>query len=208
MPVEIIDCEQNSPAWYLSRIGIPTASSFQCLMADSADRKGRATYMRQCAGEIITGKPIETFRSPEMDRGHAMEDSIRMEYAFKHDVEPQRVGFIRNGLRGCSPDALIGANGVLEIKTQRPDILIETLLKGQFPNVHKAQTQGALLVTEREWVDLAIGYEGMPWFEARAYRDVAYIVALSKAIDEFNEELAELVDKIRRFGPPVQPRAA
>ena len=33
-----------------------------------------------------------------------MEDAARELYAFVKDVEPRRVGFIRNGGAGCSPD--------------------------------------------------------------------------------------------------------
>jgi hypothetical protein len=200
MPVEIINCKQNEPDWYQARCGIPTASSFQCLMAERGDGKGRATYMRQIAGEIITGLPSESFQTPAMIRGHEMEAEIRETYAFIHGCEPVTVGFLRNGKKGCSPDALIGENGMLEIKSQRPDILIETILKDEFPSVHKAQTQGALLIAERDWIDLAIGYTGMPTFVKRAHRDVQYIVKLSLAIDELNEEVAALVDKIKRYG--------
>lgn len=206
--IEVFDMDQNSDAWLKIRSGIPTASSFQCLMAESADRKGRATYMRKIAGEIISGVPNESFRTEAMDRGHAMEDDARRKYAFMCDAEPELVGFIRNGARGCSPDALIGTDGLLEIKTQRPDILIETILKDEFPSAHKAQTQGGLLISERDWCDIVVFYTGMPWFCKRAYRDVKYIAALSRAIDEFNEETAELVEKIRRYGTPAQAKAA
>lgn len=208
MPIEIIECEQNTEVWYQARIGIPTASNFQCLMAEKGDGKGRATYMRQLAGEIITGLPCETFRSPAMDRGHAMEDEIRRLYAFMHDAEPVRIGFAKNGRKGCSPDSLIVPDGVLEIKTQRPDILIETYEKDVFPNVHKAQTQGVLLIMERDWNDIAIGYTGMPLFSKRAYRDVGYLTRLNREIDQFNEELDALVEKIRRYGAQPEARAA
>jgi hypothetical protein len=46
-----------------------------------------------------------------MERGQAMEEEARELYAFDHDAEPQLVGFIRNGPKGCSPRRLIGANG-------------------------------------------------------------------------------------------------
>jgi hypothetical protein len=119
-------------------------------------------------------------------------------YAFMLDEEPQRVGFIRNGNKGCSPDALIGDSGMLEIKTQLPALLIETLLGDKIPPEHVAQIQGGLLVAEREWIDLGIYWPKMPFFCKRAYRDEKYISALSSAIDGFNEESAQAVEAIRR----------
>ena len=52
-----------------------------------------------------------------MERGRLQEDDARRLYAFMADVDPVRVGFIRAGRRGCSPDSLIGEDGGLEIKT-------------------------------------------------------------------------------------------
>lgn len=208
MAFEIINCEQNTPEWYLARLGLPTASQFQCLLAKSAEQKGRATYMRQLAAEIITGEPTENFKSPVLDRGHAMEDEARKSYAFTNDADPQLVGFIRSGAKGCSPDSLIGDDGMLEIKTKRADLLIETIFKGEFPNEHKAQCQGALWIAEREWIDLIVYWPKMPSFVKRAYRDVAYIATLARAVDEFNEELAGMVEKIRRVGTADVARAA
>lgn len=198
--IEIIDVEQGTEAWRRARMGIPTSSSFQCLLANSAEKKGRATYMRQLAGEIITGELTESFRNSEMDRGKIMEAEARSFYAFIKNADPTLVGFVRNGDKGCSPDSFIGSDGMLEIKTERADILIETIFKDEFPSKHKAQTQGALWVAEREWIDLIIYWPKMPTFIKRAYRDAAYIATLARAVAEFNEELQAMVARIRAYG--------
>lgn len=203
MPIEIFNVEQNSPDWFECRRGIPTASNFQCLMAKSADRKGRATYMRRLAAEIITGEIGETFSRAELDRGHALEPDAANLYSLLRGQDLDVVGFVRNGDKGCSPDRFIGADGVLEIKTQRADILIETILKDEFPNEHVAQTQGALWVCEREFADLIVYWPGMPPFIKRATRDVRYIAELAGEVARFNDELAALVEKVRRYGSPV-----
>jgi len=154
MTVEIIDCEQGSPEWYQARLGIPTASCFKDVKAQG-EGKVRSTYMRRLAGEIITGQPAETFRSPEMERGSRMEDEARANYIFGwNNTRPTRVGFVRRAYVGCSPDALLGDDGVLEIKTQKPELLIATHDADRFPPEHIAQCQGALLVTGRLWYRL------------------------------------------------------
>ena len=164
MTAKIIDCIQGTEAWFAARRGIPTASCFSQILA-KGEGKTRRSYLYKLAAEIVTGEVTEGYRNADMDRGHAMEDDARRLYAFMADVDPKLVGFIRNGDAGCSPDSLIGDDGVLEIKTQRADLLIATIFADVFPSEHVAQTQGALWITEREWIDVAIFWPKMPLFE-------------------------------------------
>lgn len=201
----VINVEQGTPEWFRARAGIPTASEFATVMAsgrDGGESKTRRTYMLKLAGEILTGEPMEQYTNVHMERGKIMEDEARSLYSFVKDVEPERVGFIINGPKGCSPDSLIGNSGMVEIKTQLPHLLIDTLLRTDFPPEHKAQCQGALWVAEREWIDIAIYWPKLPLFIRRAYRDEAYIAELSKAIDKFNDELAETIRVIQAYGKP------
>jgi hypothetical protein len=135
-----------------------------------------------------------------MERGKAMEDEARETYAFILDVEPERVGFVRNGMKGASPDSLIGANGGLEIKTALPDIQIDRLERDRLPPEHVAQVQGNIWTVEREWWDFVSFWPKLPMLRVRVYRDEAYIKAMSDEVDRFNDELAELVERIRRYG--------
>lgn len=207
--MQVIDCAQGTPEWFAARRGIPTASEFSTVMAKSTDGKTdgktRRTYMLKLAGEILTGDLAEPYSNPFMERGKAMEAEARDLYAFVHDEEPlTSVGFVRSGNKGCSPDSLIGERGVLEIKTALPHILIDRLLRDGFPPEHKAQCQGALWVTEREFVDIAVYWPKLPLFIKRAPRDEEYIRNLSSEVDRFNDELAATVEKIRRYGEQAE----
>lgn len=207
--MQIINCEQGTEEWFRARAGMPTASEFATVMASGrggGDSKTRRTYMLKLAGEILTGEPSESYSNAHMERGKIMEEEARRWYAFSRDVEPERVGFIVNGPKGCSPDSLLGPAGMLEIKTAVPYILIEKLLKGEFSPEHKAQCQGALWVAEREWIDLVTYWPRLPPLVVRAQRDEVYIAGLARAVDQFNEELAEMVAEVRRIGEG--PRAA
>ena len=198
------DLEQNSDAGRACRAGIPTASCFSQILA-KGQGKTRAAYMRRLAAEIITGEPLESFTSAAMERGHALEDDARQLYAFMHDVEPKHVGFIRNDRKGCSPDSLINDNALLEIKTQRGDLLIETIQKDEFPSCHVAQVQGQLWIAEREYCDLLVYWPGLPPFIKRAYRDEKFISELSRAMSDFNNDLDTLVSRIRAYGGQDAP---
>jgi len=201
--MQVIDCEQGSPEWFEARRGVPTASEFSSVIAKGRGQqpsKVRETYMMKLAGEILTGDLTESFSTLHAERGKEMEDEVRDLYGMMFNTEPQQVGFIRNGQRGYSPDATVGDNGLLEIKTKLPHLLVPLILVDEFPEEHKAQCQGGLLVSEREWIDIAVYWPKLPLFHKRAYRDEKYIKELSDAIDQFNDELAEVVERVRSYG--------
>lgn len=201
--IQIHTCEQGSEEWFRVRAGIPTASEFSTVMASGrggGESKTRRTYMLKLAGEILTGEPMDCYSNVHMERGKAMEAEARDLYSFMQDVEPEQIGFIVNGGKGCSPDSLVGSDGMAEIKTKLPHLQLDVLLRGDTPPEHKAQCQGQLWVAEREWVDFVSYWPQLPLFVKRTYRDEDYIKKLAEEVDRFNEELAELVESIRSYG--------
>lgn len=203
MKPEIIQCEQGSAEWYEARRGLPTASMFATVMASGkggAESKTRRKYLLQLAGEILTEEPMETYSNDHMARGKEMEDKARELYAFRSDAEIERAGFIKRGRAGCSPDGLIGKKKMLEIKTTLPHLLIDIHLRGEYPAGHEAQCQGNLWVAQREEIDIAIYWPKMPLYVQTIRRDEKYIEGLARAVDEFNAELAYVVQQMRRLG--------
>jgi hypothetical protein len=208
--MEILTCEQGSEEWIRARIGIPTASEFHTVLAkgrDGGDSKTRRTYMLKLAGELLTGEPMDSFGNVHTERGKELEPDARNLYAFMRDCEPQLVGFIRNGRKGCSPDSLVGNDGMVEIKTKLPHLQVDCLLANRVPPEHRAQCQGALWVAEREWIDFVSYWPTLPLFVVREYRDEEYLAKLAPAVDQFNEELAEMVERIRSYGTDNQLRS-
>lgn len=207
--MKIHDVIQGSPAWLQIRLGIPTASIFSSILAKGEGKMRRSVLLR-LAAERITGEPVETYNNFNTDRGHEMEPEARKLYAFLADEPVTQVGFIRDDAKGagCSPDGLVGENGALEIKSAFPHILIDKIDADKFPPEHKAQCQGVLWVAEREWIDLLVYWPGMPAFQKRSYRDEAYIATLASEVARFNDDLAELVEKVRRYGAPDPLRSA
>lgn len=199
MTVQIFDCDQGSDEWRAARAGIPTASEFSTVLA-KGEGKSRRTYMLKLAGEILTGEPMESYSNVHMERGKAMEDEARDLYTLVHAADPLRVGFIRNGDKGCSPDSLLGDDGGLEIKTALTHIQIERLLKDELPSEHRAQVQGSMWVSERSHWDFVSYWPNLPLLCVRVQRDDAYIANLAGEIARFNDELAKTVETIRARG--------
>jgi len=201
--MQIIECEQGTPEWLAARAGIPTASEFHTVMAvgkNGGKSLTRIAYLNKLAGEILTGEPMENFVSAAMERGSLMEDEARDLYAFQNGVDPQRVGFVRNGEKGASPDSLIGDKGGLEIKSAAAHIQVARLLDGGLPSEHKAQVQGSLWVCEREWWDFCSYCPKLPLLQVRVYRDESYIEKIAREVNVFNVELQQTVEFIRKYG--------
>lgn len=193
MQLEIIDVPQNSAEWYQARCGIVTASRFKDVLA-KGEGKTRAKYLYELAAEIRRGYPEpETYTNPYMERGHALENDARQQFAFEHAVEPVQVGFVRRGRVGCSPDSLIGEDGGLEIKTAIGHIQMERIHRGTLPSEHVAQVQGSMWVTGRQWWSFVSYSPDLDLFHIRVERDEAYIAKLSEAVTAFTVELDALV---------------
>lgn len=198
--IEVLDMDQGTPEWFEARCGIPTASEFSTVMAQGKGGGAsvtRTNYLRKLAGEILTGDPApEGYSSAFMERGKELEDEARRMFAFMRDADPQRVGFIKNGRAGCSPDSLLGDDSGLEIKVAIPAVQIARLQAGKLPAEHVAQVQGSLWVTERKTWEFVSYCPKLPPLIVTVERDEAYIDKLAKAVAAFNEELDSIVASI------------
>lgn len=192
--IEIFDCEQGGADWFEARRGVVTASRFFDVLAKGQGIT-RRKYMLTLAGEAITGEVAESYTNAHMERGHAMEAEARDLYAFNADVEPQLVGFMKRGRAGASPDALVGEDGMLEIKSKLPCLQLDVLDKGRLPPEHVAQVQGQLAVSGRAWCDFISYWPKLPLFCVRVERDESYIAALNQAIADFIGELDGYITK-------------
>lgn len=197
--LQIFTCEQNSPEWLACRLGIPTASKFAMVMAkgrSGGDSLTRRDYMFELIGQRRTGVIEEGYTNKHMDRGHEWEPDARNLYSMVADVEPQQIGFLRRGDVGASPDSLIGNDGLLEIKTRLQKLQIALLLADEVPPEHKAQIQGQLWVSGREWIDFVSYHPGLEIFVRRVYREESYIATIKVAVDDFLDEMHGLIAKL------------
>ena len=193
---------QNTSYWRMCRMGMPTASRFATVMSakGSTERKTRDRYMDELVGEIYTGNPYEGYRNTFMDAGHMMEEEARIAYLAGHGCEnmDHDVAFVRNNHfhTGCSPDALIGDDGGVEIKTLISPLMVRLLLNPRVTPEHMPQIQGLMWVTGRKWWDLFVYCPGFRPHHARVDRDDGYIQDLAHEVQLFNEELEAKVVKL------------
>lgn len=193
--MQIINCEQGTEEWFQARLGIPTASMFSTVMA-GGQGKTRTIYLYKLAGEIITGECAESFGNAHTERGNLLEPEARNLYEVQTDTEVKECGFMTLGDCGYSPDGLVSEDGLIEIKTKLPHLQIDCLMKDKAPAEHIKQMQGGLWISGREWCDFISYWPGLPLFVKRVERDEKLIKQISEAVELFNKDLKEIVNKI------------
>lgn len=197
----VVDCEQGTDEWFSARLGVATASKFKDVMAKGAG-KTRKSYLIQLAAEMLTNEKADSYSNSAMEWGTATEPQARDAYQFMSDNEAVEVGFCKiSDHVGASPDSLVGDNGLLEIKCPNTTTQIITVLDGKVPTTHKAQIQGQLFVTQREWCDF-VSFDpriqgDASYFCQRVERDEIYIASLERELDAFVEELHETITELK-----------
>lgn len=197
----LIDALQGSDEWYLARAGRATASEFSCVLA-KGQGKTRLAYLRRVVAERLTGKPTETYKNGHMERGTEQEPYARLSYEATTGDFVEQIGFIQHDklMAGCSPDGLIGSEGGAEIKSVIPTVQLETILAGEYPSEHKAQIQGSMWITGRQWWDFCSHSPDMPanlrTYIYRVKRDETYITQLAAEVTVFLNEVDALIAKL------------
>lgn len=196
-----VNVQQGTPEWYAERCGVPSASSFDKIITTKGEAsKQREKYLYQLAGERVSGKPQESYQNGAMQRGIELEAEARSLYELRHDVMVGLVGFCypdKKRLVGCSPDGIVGADGLLEIKCPEIQTHVAYLLDGTAPTEYFQQLQGQLFVTGRKWVDFMSYYPGLKPLIVRVEPDKAFQAALAKELKTFCADLDAIAEKIR-----------
>jgi len=198
--MKIIQCEQRSEEWAEVRRGIPTASAFDRIVTMKGEpSKQRAAYLYELAAERLSGVCEAGFVSDAMLRGIEREQEAREIYAMTSEVEVATIGFCLadDGRYGCSPDGLVGNDGVVEIKSPMGKTAIEYLLKGAVPSAYYQQIQGGLFVTGRQWCDFVSYYPGLPLLALRVTPDIEFHEALARELEAFCKELDSICETIQ-----------
>ncbi|MBS1725002.1 MAG: YqaJ viral recombinase family protein [Armatimonadetes bacterium] len=205
-----IDLIQGSDEWLAARCGKVTASRMADLLAKTKTGYGasRANYMAELIAERLTGQPAEKFTSPAMQWGTANESDARSAYEFHADCDVIEVGFVPHPgilMAGASPDGLVAADGLVEIKCPNTATHIDTLLSGVVAGKYITQMQFQMACTGRRWCDFVSFDPRMPadlrLFVRRIERDDAAIADMEAEIVKFLAELDGKVSALRAAKP-------
>lgn len=153
MPKYHFNIEQGTTEWFDVRKGKMTASHAQAIANQG---KGLETYIDEMMSECYSRAEKEQFRNEHTDRGNELEDQAASIYSFDKEIELKTVGFVEHSeFAGCSPDRLVGEDGMLEIKCPDDKAYFQYLLKKEkaIDSKYIWQIQMNLLITGRKWCD-------------------------------------------------------
>ena len=197
--------EQGSLAWIEARLGRATASAFAKIITPGGKlSKSREGYMATLLAEHFLGEPVDEFHGTEWtERGTVLEPDAFACYAFRNDEEPIKCGFIyrdETELVGCSPDGLVGDDGLLELKCPMAGTHLMYLAQGAVPSAYVPQVQGQLWVTGRAWCDFMSYHPGFPPLVVRMAPDPRLQAAFDAHIPQFCDEMLEARERLLAMG--------
>lgn len=202
--------EQRSPEWYAEHVGRVTASRVADAIAKLKRSTEEAAVRRnlriQMVGEILTGAMAEHYVSKYMQDGIENEPYARAAYEIANDVMCEQVGFVLHPTierAGCSPDGLVGEDGLLETKCPKVETHIEYILAGKIPEDYEPQMMWQMACTGRRWVDF-VSYcgalpEDLQLFVRRLERDEKRIYALELEVNQFLKEVDEAIVRLKEM---------
>lgn len=196
-------CVQGDRDWNRLRMGKPTASAFDKLITakkwEPTKGETRRAYAIYLLTELILDEPLSGVSTASMQYGHSTEGTARAAYEMLAGAEVQTVGFCTNDemTYGASPDAFVGVEGSLEIKSPfKPEIHVEYLMKPEsLVEEYFVQVQGQLFVTGRQWTDLISYHPAFKMVKVRCLPHPEFQSKLAVAVHSFCAEFADLVTR-------------
>jgi hypothetical protein len=203
------DVAQYSEEHDRLRLGIPTSSNFHKIITPQGKpSKQWREYACVLIAERILHTKLEFYNSPAMERGLIVEAEAADWYEFDRDVSAERVGFITDDMHtmGCSPDRLVGDDGLLEIKAPLPHTQVEYWISGEISERFRPQLQGQLYISQRSWVDILCWHDVLPKLVVRVEPDEKFIAVLDRELQIFNYFIERVMEKIGTMSElPIPP---
>jgi putative phage-type endonuclease len=208
---------QGSAEWHQERLGKATASKIADIIARTKTGygAGRANYAAQLIAERLTGTPTEGFTNAAMAWGNEKEPEARELYEFVTGRFVDQIGFVPHpviAMSGASPDGLVGADGLLEIKCPQTATHLDTLTGQAIPAKYQTQMLWQMACTGRAWCDFASYDPRMPphmrLFIRRLERDEARIAEMEAEVSAFLAEIDARIEQLKGLYPEPQAVAA
>lgn len=194
---------QGTEEWYAARLGKVTASRIRDVVAKikTGEAAARRDYRIQLVTERLTGQKEASYTSPDMQWGTDTEPMARAAYEAETGNLVAEVGMIDHptiDMTGASPDGLVGAEGMLEIKCPKTATHLQTLMDGKAPTQYIPQMQWQMACAGRQWVDFVSYDPRLPeqyqLFIVRVQRDNELIETLEKEVVAFLQEVDATIE--------------
>ena len=198
--------EQGTEAWLQLRLGKVTASRVADIMAKTKTgvSASRGNYLIELALQRVTGNIEPMYTNDAMAWGTATEPQARVDYEVKTGNFVDQIAFVEHPTIewfGCSPDGLVGNDGLIEIKCPNSATHWATIKDGKPPNKYVIQMQTQMACTNRKWCDFVSFDPRMPersqLFICRVERDQTMIDEIEAEIKKFLSEVESEVNLMK-----------
>lgn len=211
--------EQGSDAWKALRAGKVTASRVADVLSkpkkkedkdknkdkNESETAGRKNYRMDLVAERLTGKTADSFASSAMQWGTEQEPFARIAYETHKGLFVEQVPFVDHPTIewfGCSPDGLVGEDGLLEIKAPNTTTHLEYIEIGKPPARYIPQMMCQMACTGRKFCDF-VSYDprlpdDLQLFVVRLERDDAYIKNMETEVIKFLQEVEETLGMLKK----------
>jgi hypothetical protein len=200
--MRIIDIRQQTEEWDHWR-NRPTASEFHKFITPA---KGEYSSQATAYAAKIIAKRLGVYTEPPpsfwMEWGTEHEPNAKLSYTKETGCEIQDVGFVlpdNTDAYGCSPDGLVGDDGLIEIKCPAPETLVAYTAYGELPLKYKPQIQGQLFITGREWCDFYVWHPELTPFLLRIEPDEEYHEKIADGLLKLLCECEEIAARVSKM---------
>lgn len=202
------DLIQGSEEWHAARCGLLTASEVKLILTPTlkvANNEKTRAHVWELAAQRITEYVEPTYIGDAMLRGHEDEILARALYAERYNPV-RETGFVTNDgfgfTLGCSPDGLVGDDGMIECKSRIQKYQVQTIVEefraaGTIPDDFILQVQAGLLICDRNWCDFISYSGGLPMAVIRVEANAEIQDAILTAATGFEERIAEAMQDYR-----------
>lgn len=178
----------------------PTASDFYKFVTPA---KGQYSAQATAYAAVIVAKRLGVYTEAPpsfwMTWGIENEPAAKEAYTHRTGRAIEEVGFCvpdATDAYGCSPDGLIGTEGLLEVKCPAPETLIAYHGAGELPDQYRPQVQGQMLVTGRRWCDFWAWHPSVTPFLLRVEADPVYQENIADCLYQLLKEIRHIEERM------------
>ena len=190
--------QQGTAEWHELRRGKVTASRVADILArtKSGASASRQNYLIELALQRVTKTIEESYTNAAMQHGVDTEPQARVAYEVASFNFVDQVPFIDHPTIdwfGCSPDGLVGSDGLIEIKCPNSATHWSYVKEGKPPQKYIIQMQAQMSVTGAKWCDFVSFDPRMPerskLLIINVPRDPEFILYMETEINQFLSEV-------------------
>ena len=151
--------KQGTDKWFELRLKYPLTASHAQAIGNQG--KGLETLCWDKLAERESKGVKEVYTNEHLERGNELESEARAIYELETGNAVSEIGFVTNKpiseVAGCSPDGLVGDDGLVEIKCFADTKHFQMSVNGlKIESQYLWQMQMQLLFTGRKWCDFAV----------------------------------------------------